>query len=65
MILGGAETGDLNGDALALAGYPALALGYFKEPGLPQCLCSVPLEYFARASTGCAHSPWRATARSC
>ena len=30
-------------------GYPALALGYFKEPGLPPCLCAIPLEYFARA----------------
>jgi dienelactone hydrolase len=35
--------------ALAMAGYPALALAYFGEPGLPQCLCSIPLEYFARA----------------
>jgi dienelactone hydrolase len=35
--------------ALAMAGYPALALAYFDEPGLPQCLCSIPLEYFARA----------------
>lgn len=35
--------------ALAMVGYPALALGYFKEPGLPQCLCGIPLEYFARA----------------
>ena len=34
---------------LALSGYPALALAYFGEPGLPQCLCSIPLEYFARA----------------
>jgi dienelactone hydrolase len=34
---------------LALSGYPALALAYFDEPGLPQCLCSIPLEYFARA----------------
>ncbi len=27
----------------------APALGYFKEPGLPQCLCGIPLEYSARA----------------
>ncbi len=46
---GGEQTGDFIGDALALAGYPALAPGYFKEPGLPQCLCGIPLEYFARA----------------
>jgi dienelactone hydrolase len=36
-------------EALAMDGYPALALAYFKEPGLPQCLCAIPLEYFARA----------------
>jgi dienelactone hydrolase len=46
---GGEQTGDVIGDALALAGYPALSLGYFLEPGLPQCLCGIPLEYFARA----------------
>jgi hypothetical protein len=46
-VLGGGEggevTGDVIGDALALAGYPALSLGYFLEPGLPQCLCRIPL----------------------
>lgn len=36
--------------SLALNGYPALALAYFQEPGLPQCLCAIPLEYFARAA---------------
>jgi dienelactone hydrolase len=51
VVIGGSEGGEqtLIADALALAGYPALALGYFKEPGLPQCLCGIPLEYFARA----------------
>jgi len=51
VVLGGAEGGQDDGPALGLAmsGYPALALGYFDEPGLPQCLCSIPLEYFARA----------------
>jgi Acyl-CoA thioester hydrolase/BAAT N-terminal region/BAAT / Acyl-CoA thioester hydrolase C terminal len=34
---------------LAMSGFPALALAYFKEPGLPQRLCSIPLEYFAHA----------------
>jgi dienelactone hydrolase len=34
---------------LAANGYPALALAYFKEPGLPATLANVPLEYFARA----------------
>jgi hypothetical protein len=51
VVIGGSEGGELTltAGALAMAGYPALALGYFKEPGLPQCLCSIPLEYFARA----------------
>lgn len=44
---GGEDT--LTAAALAMAGYPALALAFFKEPGLPQCLCAIPLEYFARA----------------
>jgi dienelactone hydrolase len=34
---------------LARHGYPALALAYFHEPGLPQELRDIPLEYFARA----------------
>jgi dienelactone hydrolase len=33
----------------ASEGYPALALAYFKEPGLPKELANIPLEYFARA----------------
>jgi dienelactone hydrolase len=51
VVLGGAEGGEDAAVAagLAMAGYPALALAYFNEPGLPQCLCSIPLEYFARA----------------
>jgi len=51
VVLAGAGGGeDLDAAAgLAMSGYPALALGYFGEPGLPQCLCSIPLEYFARA----------------
>lgn len=51
VVIGGSEGGEdtLTAAALAMAGYPALALGYFKEPGLPPCLCAIPLEYFARA----------------
>lgn len=51
VVLGGSEGGEatFTAQALALAGYPALALGYFEEPGLPSCLCSIPLEYFAKA----------------
>jgi dienelactone hydrolase len=49
---GGSEgglSGQLIGAALASAGYPALDLAYFGEPGLPATLKDVPLEYFARA----------------
>jgi hypothetical protein len=34
---------------LAARGYPTLALAYFKAPGLPPTLSSIPLEYFAHA----------------
>jgi dienelactone hydrolase len=34
---------------LAAHGYAVLALAYFKEPGLPQTLSRIPLEYFAKA----------------
>jgi fermentation-respiration switch protein FrsA (DUF1100 family) len=34
---------------LAAHGYPSLALAYFKAPGLPQTLSSIPLEYFTSA----------------
>jgi dienelactone hydrolase len=52
VVIGGSEGGEpaLTAAALSMAGYPALALGYFKEPGLPQCLCDIPLEYFAHAA---------------
>jgi dienelactone hydrolase len=53
LIFGGSEGGlavaDLAG-LLASHGYPALALAYFKEPGLPANLFRIPLEYFARAA---------------
>ena len=51
IVIGGSEGREdtLTAAALAMDGYPALALGYFKEPGLPQCLCAIPLEYFAHA----------------
>lgn len=51
VVIGGSEGGEqtLVASALAAMGYSALALGYFDEPGLPQCLCDIPLEYFARA----------------
>jgi dienelactone hydrolase len=51
VLIGGSEGGEpiFQASALAAMGYPALALGYFAEPGLPKCLCDIPLEYFARA----------------
>ena len=51
VVIGGSEGGEptLQASALAAIGYPALALGYFAEAGLPKCLCDIPLEYFARA----------------
>ena len=51
VVIGGSDGGEetFTAGALALLGYPALALGYFQEPGLPTCLCAIPLEYFARA----------------
>lgn len=51
VVIGGSGGGEdiLTAQALAMTGYPALALGYFQEPGLPKCLCDIPLGYFARA----------------
>ena len=45
----GGESTDLLAALLAAHGYPTLALAYFKEPGLPQTLSNIPLEYFAKA----------------
>jgi dienelactone hydrolase len=42
---------------LASHGYPTLALAYFKEPGLPQTLKDIPLEYFAKALRWLAAQP--------
>jgi dienelactone hydrolase len=52
VLIGGSGGGEpaFTAQAFAAAGYPALALGYFAEPGLPRCLCNIPLEYFARAA---------------
>lgn len=52
LLLGGSEGGiasPLEAGVLAAQGYPVLALAYFKEPGLPQSLENIPLEYFERA----------------
>jgi dienelactone hydrolase len=51
VVLGGYPGGEDTPVAvgLAMSGYPALALAYYRQPGLPDCQCSTPLEYFARA----------------
>jgi dienelactone hydrolase len=52
VVIGGSEGGLRTAGVaglLASHGYPALALAYFQEPGLPSTLKDIPLEYFARA----------------
>ena len=51
LVIGGYPAGEFTPVALGLAtaGYPALAVAYYDQPGLPKCQCSTPLEYFARA----------------
>jgi dienelactone hydrolase len=60
LIFGGSE-GGLSGTPvaaqLASLGYPALAVAYFAEPGLPASLLNVPLEYFAGALTWLSQQP--------
>ena len=54
LALGGSEGGTgpfLLAAMLAARGYPVLTLAYFKAPGLPQTLSSIPLEYFVKALT--------------
>jgi len=60
LILGGSAGGHggaLTGALLASHGYPALSLGYFAEPGLPQHLQNIPLEYFRAALRWLATQP--------
>ena len=45
----GGQTRDLEASLLASHGYPALSIAYFGEPGLPQWLADIPLEYFVGA----------------
>ncbi len=52
LVIGGSEGGLRTAgfaSLLASHGYPALALAYFAEPGLPRDLEDIPLEYFERA----------------
>jgi dienelactone hydrolase len=60
LLLGGSEGGPGPiGDAALLAshGYPALALSYFAQPGLPPTLRDIPLEYFAAAARRLGQEP--------
>lgn len=52
VVFGGSEGGNAQYDVAAMLaqhGYAALSLAYFDQPGLPQELKRIPLEYFARA----------------
>ena len=53
LAIGGSDGGDnglyLLSALLAAHGYPTLDIAYFNEPGLPQSLSNIPLEYFANA----------------
>ncbi|HJS97286.1 MAG TPA: hypothetical protein VJ741_23655 [Solirubrobacteraceae bacterium] len=59
VVIGGSSGGlpSYQAAALAGAGYPALAVAYFKYPGLPPTLSRIPLEYFARALTWLSRQP--------
>jgi dienelactone hydrolase len=53
LVFGGSEGGlstASTAELLASRGFPALALAYFDEPGLPDALDQIPLEYFIRAA---------------
>lgn len=53
LVFGGSEGGLATAptaELLASRGFPALALAYFDEPGLPGALDRIPLEYFANAA---------------
>src|SRR5262249_392857 len=51
LVLGGSEGGKASylAKPIAGAGYPTVALAYFKSKGTPEPLDEVPLEYFAKA----------------
>ncbi|WP_412738297.1 acyl-CoA thioesterase/BAAT N-terminal domain-containing protein [Krasilnikovia sp. MM14-A1259] len=54
---GGTDSGIRTAEALASKGFPALGIGYFDGPGLPDHLTSIPLEYFATALRWLARQP--------
>jgi hypothetical protein len=60
LVFGGSEGGlsaAPQAELLASRGFPALALAYFGEPGLPGALDRIPLEYFARAASWLSRQP--------
>ncbi len=60
LIFGGSEGDNVMMEVasqLASAGYPALAIAYFKDSGLPPELTGIPLEYFATALRWLSHQP--------
>jgi dienelactone hydrolase len=60
LVFGGSEGGLATANTaelLASRGFPALALAYFDEPGLPDALDQIPLEYFIRAADWLAAQP--------
>jgi dienelactone hydrolase len=54
---GGTGSGILIARTLASKGYPALGIGYFHAPGLPDTLTRIPLDYFATALRWLASRP--------
>ena len=60
VLLGGSEGGlpdSVSTDILAAQGFPVLALGYFKLPGLPKQLLRIPLGYFEWALAWLSRQP--------
>ena len=59
LVIGGSEGGmdTFLAAMLAVRGYPALAVAYFGEPGLPPALSAIPLEYFEGALKWLAAQP--------
>jgi uncharacterized protein len=61
IVLGGSEggigTARTTATRLARQGYAALAVAYFREPGLPRKLIEIPLEYFSKAIQWLTHHP--------
>ena len=51
LVLGGSDGGKASylAKPFAEAGYPTVALAYFKSKGTPEALDEIPLEYFAKA----------------